>query len=92
VLPFVLGAASGGMAAMTHHDHAMPVLAAGLSIDPLGITAPLVHTAGYLAVTAALAVVVYERVGLGILRRAWINVNALWAGALIVSGLLTAVL
>ena len=73
-------------------DHAMPVLAAGLSIDPLGITAPLVHTAGYLAVTAALAVVVYEKVGLGILRRAWINVNALWAGALIVSGLLTAVL
>jgi len=92
VLPFVLGAASGGMPAMSHHDHAMPALAASVSIEPLGIAAPLVHTAGYLAVTALLAVVVYEKVGLGILRRAWINVNALWAAALIVSGLATAML
>jgi hypothetical protein len=27
--------------------------------------------------------VVYEKVGLGILRRAWINVNAIWSAALI---------
>ena len=92
VLPFVLGAASHGMSAMAHHDHALPVLAAGAAFNPLGITAPLIHTAGYLAVTAALAVVVYEKVGLGILRRAWINVNALWAAALIVSGVVTALL
>lgn len=86
VLPFVLGAGSRGMSAMLHHGHAMPVLAAGMAIDPLGITAPLIHTAGYLAVTATLALVVYEKVGLGILRRAWVNVNVLWAAALIVSG------
>lgn len=92
VLPFVLGAASGD-AGMSHHDHATPVVVASVArIEPLGITAPLVHTAGYLAVTAVLAVLVYEKVGLRILRRAWINVNVLWAAALIVSGILTALL
>ena len=91
VLPFVLGAASGD-AGMVHHDHATPVVAGLGGVDPLGIAAPLVHTAGYLAVTAALAVVVYEKVGLRILRRAWINVNVLWAAALIASGILTALL
>ena len=48
--------------------------------------APLVHTAGYLLVTVALAVVVYEKVGLKILRRAWINVNVFWSAALIAAG------
>jgi hypothetical protein len=31
----------------------------------------------------ALAVVVYEKVGLRILRRAWINLDVLWAAAMI---------
>ena len=90
VLPFVLGAASSHP--MSHHDHAMPVLRAGMAIDPLGITAPAIHTVGYLAMTALLAVIVYEKVGLRILRRAWINVNVLWAAALVASGIVTALL
>ena len=85
VLPFVLGAtvpAPGGM----HHHHAAPVLAAGAaSAGAIGVTAPLVHTLGYLAATLVLAVVVYEKVGLRILRRAWINLNAIWSAALIVA-------
>jgi len=80
VIPFMLGAASP-VAAELHHQHAM---AAGMGVvDPIGVTAALIHTVGYLAVTAALAVIVYEKVGLRILRRAWINVNVLWAAALI---------
>jgi hypothetical protein len=31
---------------------------------------------------------VYEKVGLGVLRRAWINVNVVWAGAMIAAALL----
>jgi len=86
VLPFVLGAAPRAMA----HQHEMPVHVAGFSaVDPLGVTAPLIHTAGYLAVTAVLAVVVYERVGLRILRRAWINLNFFWAAALIAAAAAT---
>src|SRR5687768_13873151 len=92
VLPFVLGAAASRPSAALHHHHAMglvgdqarSLVVAGIGVvDPIGVTAPLIHTLGYLAVTAALAVVVYEKVGLRILRRAWINLNVLWAAALI---------
>jgi hypothetical protein len=88
VLPFVLGAAPtrGAM----HHDHmaalgvaALPRAAGIGGLDSTALVAPLVHTAGYLAVTVILAVVVYEKVGLRILRRAWVNVNALWCLSLI---------
>jgi hypothetical protein len=100
VLPFVLGAAASGSAVTSHHHHTVglvggqthPLLTASVSgVDPIGVTAPLIHTLGYLAVTAALAVVVYEKVGLRILRRAWINVNVVWAVALIAAALMSIV-
>lgn len=90
VLPFVLRARPAPPA-LLHHHHEASVAIAG-ALDPLGMTAPLIHTLGYLVVTAALAVLVYEKVGLGILRRAWINVNVLWAASLIGAGVLTALL
>ena len=34
-------------------------------------------------------VAVYEKVGVGILRTAWVNLDALWAIALIVTGTVT---
>jgi hypothetical protein len=37
----------------------------------------------------AIAVVVFERVGLAVLRRAWFNLDRIWAGALIVAGVVT---
>jgi hypothetical protein len=90
VLPFVLGAAASRPSAALHHHHAMGLVAAGTGVvDPIGVTAALVHTLGYLAVTAALAVVVYEKVGLRILRRAWINLNVLWGAALIAAAVMS---
>lgn len=91
VLPFVLGdpAPAPAVALHQHHMGAMdaqagPTLAAGLGdLDAIALAAPLVHTLGYLLVTVAVAVVVYEKVGLGILRRAWINLDAVWAAALV---------
>jgi hypothetical protein len=91
VLPFVLGAAAP--IPMSHARHAIPMLAGEVpAVDSLGLLAPVVHTAGYLAVTALLAIVVYEKVGVRILRRAWINLNVLWAAALIGVGGLTLLL
>jgi hypothetical protein len=55
-------------------------------------TAPialLVHTLGYLLVTGLIALVVYEKVGLEILRKAWVNLDLIWAMALIVTAGLT---
>jgi hypothetical protein len=48
-----------------------------------------VHTAGYLLVTGLVAVLVYERLGLRLLGKAWFNVDRLWAGALIVTAAAT---
>jgi len=76
VLPVVLGLNS---APAGHHLHSFQ--------DPLpGIWATLVHTLGYLAVTAAIALVVYEWLGLALLRKAWFNLDRAWAVALIATG------
>ena len=46
---------------------------------------------GYLAVTALAAWIVVDRFGLGLLRKAWINLDVIWAAALILTGCLTLV-
>ena len=51
-----------------------------------GIWATLVHTLGYFTVTAAVALLVYRKLGLAILRRSWINLDLIWAIALVVTG------
>ena len=43
-------------------------------------------------VTGVIAVIVYERVGLGFLRKAWVNLDLVWAVALVVTGVATVVL
>jgi hypothetical protein len=95
VLPFIFGTVAPTASPMTLHQHqgamtsegsAAPLFSAGLAnADGITLLAPLIHTLGYLAVTMLLAVVVYEKVGLRILRRAWINLNVVWSAALIVA-------
>jgi hypothetical protein len=48
-----------------------------------------VHTLATFAVMAVVALVVYERLGLMILKRTWFNVDLLWAGALVGAGIIT---
>ncbi|GGJ94548.1 hypothetical protein GCM10010123_25500 [Pilimelia anulata] len=54
-----------------------------------GLAAAGVHTAAMLVVAAALAWMVYEVVGVGVLRRAWFNLDRMWAGVLVAAGVLT---
>jgi hypothetical protein len=54
-------------------------------------TAVAVHTLAMFAVMAVVALVVYERLGLMILKRTWFNVDLLWAGALVGAGVITLV-
>ena len=56
------------------------------------IAAVGVHTVSMFAVMAAVALVVYDRLGLMILKRAWFNVDLLWAAALVGAGVITLVL
>ena len=75
------------------HAHHMAASAIALAdIEWSGIVAALVHTAGYLLVTGAIAVVVYERVGLRFLRKAWVNLDLMWAAALVLTGVATVAL
>jgi hypothetical protein len=46
-----------------------------------------IHSFGYLAVTALIAWVVHEKLGLGLLRKAWLNLDLIWAIALILTGI-----
>jgi len=78
-----LPAAHGQIAAAGGQQFASVIPAGFDSIGANAITAPVVHTLGYLAMTALIAVVIYEKVGLRILRRAWINLNLLWSAAMI---------
>jgi len=54
-----------------------------------GAMATLAHGLGYLAVTALAAWFVVDRFGLGLLRKAWINLDVIWAAALILTGCLS---
>jgi hypothetical protein len=54
----------------------------------VGLLAMLIHTLGYLFVTGVVAALVYYRLGLGVLQRAWVNLDVIWAAALIATGLL----
>ena len=68
----------------------MPLCAGGpvLGERTLGVVAVGVHTPATLVVTGLIALVVYEWVGLGFLRRIWINFDLPWTGTLFAVGLL----
>lgn len=53
------------------------------------LTAVGLHTLAMFAVMGAVAVVVYEKLGVMVLKRAWFNLDLLWAVALIAAGLVT---
>jgi len=56
-----------------------------------GVSATLIHTLGYFSVTAAVALLVYQKFGLAMLRRSWFNLDLTWAVALIVTGVVALV-
>jgi hypothetical protein len=70
----------------------MPVAGAYHSLSEISLQAALaatVHVTAMLAVMAIVAIVVYERVGLGILRRGWFNLDLGWSLVLVGSGAVT---
>jgi hypothetical protein len=53
----------------------------------VALLATELHALGYLLVTAFVALLVYEKLGLELLRKAWFNLDLLWAISLIATGL-----
>ena len=54
----------------------------------IAFAAVAVHTLAMLVVTAAIAALVYDWVGVAVLRRGWINLDLLWTAALVATGLI----
>jgi hypothetical protein len=85
VVPVLLGSSTveaAGQMAGDHHTSAAASTVAAL-------LATAVHTTAYLAVTGLIAWLVYRRFGLAILRKAWLNLDLVWAAALVVASLVT---
>jgi hypothetical protein len=89
VLPLVLGDVTS--AGHMQHVSTASVIDLG-AVEWTGVIAAAVHTAGYLLVTGSIAVLVYERVGLRFLRTAWVNLDLVWAIALVITGVATALI
>jgi hypothetical protein len=86
LLPFVT--AMPAVAATNGMTMPMPTPTSSAPTYVDGALMVLVHTLGYLVTTAAIALLVYQKLGLSFLRTAWFNVDAVWAVALIVTGLI----
>ena len=69
------------------HDRAdLSLLDASLGVGAVGIA---LHVIAMLAVMGVVAVLVYDRLGLKVLRTAWLNTDQLWAGAFVLAAFIT---
>lgn len=91
VLPIFMGmSAAMGMSTAQHASAGAGFLASGTLAA--AVTATVLHAASYLLVTTAVALLIFEKLGVGVLRKAWFNVDLLWATALMGTGVATLVM
>jgi hypothetical protein len=72
----------------------LPICASGAATSelhsggaiPLAIAAAGIHSLTMLAAIGVISVTVYEWIGVGFLRRGWINLDKIWAAALLLCG------
>jgi hypothetical protein len=83
VLPFVMQPPT--LLSAAGHEHAHHIVStSGAAVIAMTFG---VHTLSYLIVMTLAAWVVYRKLGLGLLRTAWFNVDRAWAAALVVTGI-----
>jgi hypothetical protein len=84
LIPVLLGLPSP----VSPNDDALPVALSPATFVQDG-AAVVVHTASLLVVMGAVALFVYDRLGLAVLRRAWINLDLVWGVAVVGAGVFT---
>ncbi|HEX6468011.1 MAG TPA: hypothetical protein VF069_02875 [Streptosporangiaceae bacterium] len=89
LLPILTARTAASGTAGGAHAHAHGMTAGPGSAVTAGIFVTAVHTLAMFVVAGAIAIVVYEVVGVAVLRRAWFNLDRLWAVALIGAGAAT---
>jgi hypothetical protein len=90
LVPVLVGLRGDGISsALAHAEHLGHLghqqTAANGALLP-ALAAVGLHSLAMLAVAGVIAVVVYQRVGVEVLRRAWVNLDLIWVGALVVVG------
>jgi len=95
LLPILIGWSGGHLSGHAAHlesvTHAAHLTSSQTSSpgNPLGWLAAVgVHTGAYLLVATVIALVVFEKLGLAMLQRAWFNLDLLWVIALMISGIM----
>jgi hypothetical protein len=83
LVPLLLRLDAPGSTAHHMAGHSMPDASLSLSLAAIGV-----HTLAMLVVTGAIALLVYDWIGLAFLRRGWFNLDLLWTVALVLTGLL----
>jgi hypothetical protein len=68
------------------HAQAVPSGTDSLVADAVAVA---VHSITMLVAMGAVAILVYEKLGLGVLRRAWLNLDRVWATAVVAAGAVT---
>ena len=86
VAPVLIGAGAGTAEAQDHaiaaaQEQGLSLLGSGLAV--------VLHVGAMVAVMGLLAVLVYDRWGLSVLRKGWVNLDAVWAGAFVLAGVIT---
>jgi hypothetical protein len=84
--PDALGAAATGSG-----DHALMMSTPGM-LSVSEVLAVGVHTGAMYLVMAGVAILVFDHIGLSILRRGWVNLDRLWAASLVGVGVVTFVI
>jgi len=85
LVPFFLGSPAAGAVHQQGSHHGIAF--ASFSAPSLLAASVAVHTLGYLLMTALVAILVYEKLGVAILRRAWFNIDLVWMLALMITGI-----
>jgi hypothetical protein len=86
VAPVLIGA---GVASASANDHALEAAGGDRAALLTGALGLVLHVAAMVVVMGCVALLVYDRWGVAILRKAWINLDGVWAGAFVLAGVLT---
>jgi hypothetical protein len=86
VAPVLIGIGSASASTdAEEHVHASADVAS-LAADGVGLA---LHVAAMVLVMGVVAVLVYDRLGVAVLRKAWLNTDQLWAAAFIIAAAIT---
>jgi hypothetical protein len=89
VAPILIGGTASTTAEASVSDHAIQEVHAGTLSLPQTTIAVILHVGAMLGVMTIVALLVYDRLGVSILRRTWVNSDYLWAASFIAAGAIT---